>query len=149
MVEERSAFESFELGLPPSILGFLKETSKWSYFLAVIGFIGIGLMILVGIIVTVSMGLSSFNSTYQEFGMNMTYFGLIYIVLAVIYFFPVLYLFNFSRKLKTALASNDMASLTEAFSNLKSHYKFIGILAIVVVSLYILAFVFAIMAGMM
>src|SRR5690606_1643028 len=110
---------------------------------------GIGLMALVGIIITVSMGLSSFNSTYQEFGMNMTYFGLIYIVLAVIYFFPVLYLFNFSRKLKIALASNDMSSLTEAFSNLKSHYKFIGILAIVVVSIYILAFVFAIMAGMM
>lgn len=149
MVEERSAFESFELGLPPSILGFLKETSKWSFFLAVVGFVGIGLMALVGIIITVSMGLSSFNSTYQEFGMNMTYFGLIYIVLAVIYFFPVLYLFNFSRKLKTALASNDMSSLTEAFSNLKSHYKFIGILAIVVVSIYILAFVFAIMAGMM
>ena len=148
-MQEKSAFETFELNLPPTILGFLKEISTWTYFLSILGFIGIGLMVLVGIFFSVAMGSMPGGNPYENLGINMSYFGLIYIVLGLIYFFPILYLFNFSRKMKIALSSNNNDELTDAFSNLKSHYKFAGIFTIVVISLYILIIVVAMIAGMM
>lgn len=148
-MEEKSAFESFELNLPPVILGFLKETSSWTYFLSILGFIGIGLMILGGLFFSLAMNHIPGGNPYADLGIDMSYFGMIYIVMALFYFFPVLYLFNFSRKMKTALSSNNNDELTAAFSNLKSHYKFIGIFSIVIISLYVLLFVFTMVLGMM
>ena len=148
-MEEKSAFETFELNVSSTIMGFLKETSTWTYFLSILGFIGIGLMLLFGVFFSVVMGLISGGNPYEGLGMDMSYFGLIYIVLALLYFFPVLYLFNFSRKTKLALKTNNNDDLTTAFSNLKSHYKFMGVFTIVVISIYILAFVIAMIAGMM
>ncbi len=143
-MEEKSQFETFELNLSNNILGMLKETTTWSYFLSIIGFIGIGFMILGGIIMTAVMGTmaNEFNP-YQNMGFSPAYIGLIYIVMAAIYFFPVLYLFNFSRKMRTALRTKNNDDLTAAFSNLKSHYKFLGIFTIVVISIYVLILLFA------
>ena len=148
-MEEKSAFETFELNLPPVILAFLKETSTWTYFLSILGFIGIGLMILGGLFFSLAMNLIPGGNPYAGLGVDMSYFGMIYVVIALFYFFPVLYLFNFSRKMKSALNSNNNDELTSAFSNLKSHYKFIGIFTIVIISLYVLIFVFAMIAGAM
>ena len=148
-MEEKSAFETFELNVTSTIMGFLKETSTWTYFLSILGFIGIGLMFLFGVFFSVVMRLMPGGNPYEGLGMDMSYFGLIYIVLALLYFFPVLYLFNFSRKTKLALKTNNNDDLTAAFSNLKSHYKFMGVFTIVVISIYILAFVIAMIAGMM
>lgn len=149
MIEEKSAFDTFELNLPPTILGFLKETSTWTYFLSILGFIGIGLMFLFGIFFSVVMGLMPGGNPYEGLGIDVSYFGLVYVLLGLLYFFPVLYLFNFSRKMKGALSSNNNDELTAAFSNLKSHYKFLGIFTIAIISLYVLIFVFAMIAGMM
>lgn len=148
-MEEKSAFETFELNVSSTIMEFLKETSSWTYFLSILGFIGIGLMLLFGVFFSVAMRLVPLGNPYEGLGMDMSYFGLIYIVLALLYFFPVLYLFNFSRKTKLALKTNNNDDLTAAFSNLKSHYKFMGVFAIVIISIYILAFVIAMIAGMM
>ena len=148
-MEEKSVFETFELNLPPMIVGFLKETSTWSYFLSIIGFIGIGLMVLVGVFFSVTLDNIPENKPYDTLGIDMTYFGLIYVVLGLIYFFPMLYLFNFSRKMKSALSSNSNEALTAAFSNLKSHYKFLGIITIVIMSMYVLILVIAMIAGSM
>ncbi|WP_299391588.1 DUF5362 family protein [uncultured Gelidibacter sp.] len=149
MIEEKSAFDNFELNLPPAVVGFLKETSSWTYFLSILGFIGIGLMVLFGAFFSVVMGLMPGGNPYESMGMNMSYFGLIYVVMAFVYFFPVLYLFNFSRKMKSALATNNTDDLTAAFSNLKSHYKYLGIFIIAIISLYILIFVGALFTGLM
>lgn len=148
-MEEKSVFESFELNLPPAIVGYLKETSTWTYFLSILGFFGIGLMILGGLFFSVVMNLMPGGNPYAGLGFDMSYFGMIYVVMALLYFFPVLYLFNFSRKMKRALVSHNNNDLTAAFSNLKSHYKYIGVFTIVIISLYVLLLVFAMIAGTM
>lgn len=146
-MEEKSAFDTFELNLPPAILGFLKETSTWTYILSIIGFIGIGLMILAGIIFSITMGGMLGGNPYESLGIDISYFGMIYILLGLIYFLPVLYLFNFSRKMKRALSLNTNEDLTAAFSNLKSHYKFLGVFTIVIISLYVLIAVIAMISA--
>jgi hypothetical protein len=70
--------------------------------------------------------------------------GFIYIIFAVIYYFPVSYLHKFSREMKQGLSSKDMNSVSFGFQNLKSLFKFLGIFTIVILSVYALIFLFTI-----
>ncbi|MEZ5043777.1 MAG: DUF5362 family protein [Saprospiraceae bacterium] len=74
-------------------------------------------------------------------------FTVYFLLIALVYLFPVLYLYRFSTKMQTALRSDNEAELTASFSNLKSLYKFMGILTAIFIGLYALIFVFAGLAG--
>jgi heme/copper-type cytochrome/quinol oxidase subunit 2 len=69
---------------------------------------------------------------------------IIMLIFAVIYFFPLLYLLRFSTYTKNAIANLDGNLLTLGLKNLKMYWKYIGILIIVVISLYILLLIFGI-----
>jgi hypothetical protein len=116
---------------------FLRETAKWGKFLSILGFIAIGLM-LMG-----SFFISAFYNTIPQADMMPFDLGivvtLIYIVVALIYIFPIYYLYQFSVKMKEALISKDDAVLVTAFEMLKSHYKFIGVFTIIMLSVYLFA----------
>jgi len=73
--------------------------------------------------------------------------GLMYVLIGLLYFFPVYYLFKFSSKVRTALMTKNTQELETAFENLKSHYKFIGILMIITLSIYVLFGGGALLAG--
>ncbi|MFC4721831.1 DUF5362 family protein [Geojedonia litorea] len=147
MEENASAFDVFELNMSNDVLGFLKETSTWTYFLSILGFIGIGLMVIFGLLFSTILGSMTDANPYEQVGFNTGYLGLIYVAMALLYFFPVYYLYNFSRKMKTALRMKNNDDFSAAFSNLKSHYKFVGILTIVIISLYVLLFFFALIGA--
>jgi len=137
-MEQKSEFESFELEVSDEIKGFLKETAKWAYLLSILGFVGIGFMVLGGVSISFFSRFNEFPSI-SAYGMgNLVGIGLVYLVLALVYFFPVMYLFKFSVKMRKALKSSNNQDFKTAFSNLKSHYKFIGIFSIVIISLYVL-----------
>jgi len=139
-MEEKSAFESFELGINSNIKGYLKETSKWAYFLSIVGFICIFLIIIVGLVITFSKA-NIFGGTAYQRGYTLGV-GISYIILALVYLFPMLYLFKFSSKMKTALKLDNNENFESAFLNLKSVFKYMGIFTIVIISLYILAIIF-------
>jgi hypothetical protein len=123
----------------------LNEIRKWAYFLAILGFVGIGFLV----IASLSIGtiLNQLGDNNLPFPSSM--FGGIYFVIAVLYFFPIYYLYKFSTNMKEALLNDDEDSGSIAFRNLKSHYKFIGIFTIVMMSIYLLAGVgFALVAVM-
>jgi len=122
---------------------FLSETAKWTKFISIIGFIGIGLMVIA----------SLFMGTYMSgFGGQSPFppilITIVYIAMAALYSFPVLYLYRFSDKMKNALANEDEDGYTSAFENLKSHYKVIGILTAVFLGLYVLSILFGLVAGL-
>ena len=137
-MEQKSAFESFELEVNSEIKGVLNETSKWAYFLSILGFVGIGLMVLGGLWLSFYTGMNQFGGdTAYGLGYS-TGVGLVYVLLALIYFFPLLYLFKFAKNMKMALSSENNDNFKSAFLNLKSHYKFIGIFTIAIIGLYML-----------
>jgi hypothetical protein len=145
-MEETSVFEKFELQLDQTAKGFLQETAKWAYFLSIIGFIGIGLMVLLAVFAgTIFSAMGNVPGMGGYFG---TMMGVFYFVFAAIYFFPVLYLNKFATNAKRAFRENDTEALTASLGYLKSHYKFIGILMIAVVALYALIFVFGIVGAL-
>ena len=50
--------------------------------------------------------------------------------------FPISYLYQFSENTKKAIENNDNNFIRDAFEFLKSHYKFMGILTIILLSFY-------------
>jgi hypothetical protein len=147
-MENDSKFDNFENQLTQTAVSFLKESAKWCKFLAILGFVGIGLMLLAGIFMMVGMGAAT--SAFEQFGSGLGagLFGFIYFLFAAVYFMPVYYLYNYATKTQTALATKNNKLLTEGLENLKSHHKFLGIFALIVVSIYALIFVFAIIMAL-
>lgn len=121
------------LEVTPVMKSQLKETSKWAKFLAILGFIGLGIMVLVALLFMVA---GSALPTLD--GFSPTLFGIIYLVFAGIYFLPIKYLYDFSTQMSRAVTMTDQQSFSNAIDSLKSHYKFIGIMTIVMISLYLL-----------
>lgn len=130
---------------------FLFEICKWARFLSILGFIGIAFMVLFAFIFGSLMGSigNSFESDHNFKLVNMSsgLFTVFYLLMAIVYFFPLLYLFRFSRNTKSALQSNDQESLNAGFEYLKKHYKFIGLLALIILVLYALGFTLAFFVG--
>jgi hypothetical protein len=129
-----------------AIKSHLAETAKWGKFLAIVGFIMCGIILIAGIVTAANI--DSFTGKYgsgiyeqqsmQGLGIGMI---VVYIVIAILYFFPCLYLLRFSNKMKTAIAANDQVNLTEGFRNLKVLFRYVGILTIIMLCIYLLALV--------
>lgn len=134
MMETNSPFEQFEeLRIDRISREFLTETAKWANFLSILGFIGLGLMV----IVSLFMFVVGASNSFMPMGSGI-FVGIFYILIAGFYFVPINYLYKFSSNMKNALRTNNQASLTSSFEYIKSHYKFIGILTIVIMGIYIL-----------
>lgn len=147
-MENEKQTENFENQLTSAAVGFLQESAKWSKFMAIIGFIGIGLMVLVSLFMAI--GFSAMEaSKMPELPFSMSVFSIIYVLFAAIYFFPVYYLYQYATKTSAALHSKNKQLLADGLENLKSHHKFLGIFTLILVSLYGFIFVFAILGGIL
>ncbi|MDH7462342.1 DUF5362 family protein [Chitinophagaceae bacterium 26-R-25] len=127
---------------------YLRETAKWNKFLAILSFIFCGLMVLAGLFLTFAAGfmMSSLQMPFAGMG----FFWLIYfLVFAVLTIIPNLYRYRFAAQVLQALDTNDQVTLTSSLGNLKSFYRFYGIMMIVLISIYVLIFLVAMVAGMM
>ncbi len=139
-----------ELQLTEVIKSNLVEAAKWAKFIAIIGFIGTGFMVVVGLFFGTIMGMVS-RLEGTETAALPPFFGaiiaVVYILLAFLYFFPIKYLYDFSSKVKRAVELTDQDLFSEAILKLKSHYKYIGILMIVMIGLYIVGIIISVIAG--
>jgi len=117
---------------------YITEMRKWTLFLSIVGFIGLGLMIIGGFVMVFFSGMLP----GEEIG-PITVLPLM--LIAVIYFFPVFYLYQFSSLSKRALLFNDTNLVSEALKYLKMHFKFMGVLVIILLSIYIIVGIFALL----
>ena len=61
-----------------------------------------------------------------------------YIGIAILYLYPVLKLYQFADRTKKALAGNSSETMSLAFESQKSMFKFMGIMTIAVLGLYVI-----------
>jgi len=120
-------------------LNYLNTTRKWTMFLAILGFIVVGLLVIIGIFTGFFLSAFKTASAPRRFPEWLVF--VMFLAFAVIYFFPILYLFRFSKYTSNAVRSLDKEELKKAFKNLKSYYVYIGIFTIVILVLYFVAFV--------
>lgn len=127
---------------------FLREISKWTFFFAILGFLSSVFLIIAAILIA-TIYAQMFDVLGQQQGIPFLGFlgASIYAVSGILYVVPVWYLFQFSGKMKLALATKNDDTLADAFMMLKSHFKFIGVFTIIVISLYVLLIVFSLAAG--
>ena len=117
----------------------LNTTRKWTMFLAILGFIFLGLIIVIGLIA--GTFLSAFNNSDTTQGVPESILFASLFLLAVIYFFPVLFLFRFSKHTSAAVMTLDEKKLQKAFKNLRLYFVYLGVLVIIVLSFYIIALI--------
>jgi hypothetical protein len=116
----------------------LETASKWAFFLSILGYVLVGLMVLMSVIMLFA-SISKLGT-----GIGVLIFAL-YMAIAGLYFIPIRLLQLFADGTKTALARNDETAMGEALEKLGKHYRFIGILTIVIMALYGLVFVFSLL----
>jgi hypothetical protein len=114
-----------------STVNHLIEIRKWTYFFSVLGLF---FMLVCVILIPVLLITSIISKTHFPLFTSV----LPLIGMALIYFFPIYFLFKFSTNSKRAIESSDGQSLEVSFKFLKFHYRFMGIFVIAVIILYII-----------
>ena len=130
---------------------YLRESGKWANFLGIIGFVLCGFIVLAALFVgTIMSMVARFSPDPMATGVMAGMGGalsVIYLLIALVYFFFSLYLFQFGSRIKRGLMFTDSGHITIALGKLKSFFKLWGILTIVVLCLYALIIVCAIIFG--
>jgi hypothetical protein len=147
-MEEDYTSNTFLLQVDNGNIPYLTEAAKWAKFLSIIGFIICAMLVLTGVFWGTFLA-ASFAEVDSEFksleGIGTGLFTIWFVIIALLYFFPSLYLFNFASKMQTALRNSDQISLNTSFKNLKSCLKFWGIFLIIILCFYALVIIFAIL----
>jgi hypothetical protein len=123
--------QSKPIELNSKSIAHLAETRKWTMFMSILGLIGIGLLAIIFLYLLTSAG-------SRRFGREGILTVLPLFVVCVIYFFPIYYLIKFSIFSKKAIINSDSQFLETALKYLKLHYRFMGILIIIMICIYII-----------
>jgi hypothetical protein len=127
----------------------LLEMTRWTRFLAILGYVFIGLMVLFGIGMVMMAGTLSQFSNNPMAGMGAVGIIILVLFMIAIYFYPIYSLMKYSTTMKLALHTNSKERFNDAIVYLKNMFKYIGILMIIILCLYAAVFIFSILGAMM
>lgn len=136
----------FDVSITQEGAQYLNETAKWGKILAVVGFIFSGLIIVAGFMV-MFIGSSFTEALGPGGGAIGTAAGFIYLLLGAIYIYPSVKLLRFSNAIPEGLRSGDQQTVTMALQNLKSVFKFWGLLTLILIGIYGLVILLAMVFG--
>ncbi|MES2062618.1 MAG: DUF5362 family protein [Bacteroidota bacterium] len=139
-----------QLLLTQQAQGFLQQAGKWAIFLGIVGFIFTGLIVIgalsVGTLLTYLATVNPLVQIPAGMGIILT---VVYLLIALLFFFYSLYLYQFGSRIKKGMYLNSAEETTLAFSKLKSFFKLWGIITIIIILFYVLIFVFTIGASIL
>jgi len=149
---EENQSQLFSLTIDPIIKSHLSETARWGKFLSILGFILCALIVIFGVFfgtffTTIIDRTEAPYSSPMTDGSFVALMAIVYIIVAVVYFFPCLFLYRFSTKMKTALNGNEQTDLTLSFQNLKSLFRYVGVITVIMLAIYLVIFLFAILGA--
>jgi hypothetical protein len=133
--------ENRKIEIEEETLSHLNTTRKWAMFVAIIGFIFLGLIIIIGAIA--GTFLTAFSSGEKGLGIPESLMFIPFLLIAVIYLFPILFLFRFSKHTLHAIQTLDKLVFNKAIKNLKYFFAYIGIIIIIIFSFYIIVLIVA------
>jgi hypothetical protein len=145
--------ENRKIEISQESLGYLDTTRKWTMFFAILGFIGVGIMMIFGLVFGLFMsafssklpgieGVEGMENAGTAGGIAGIAILVIMVIFAIVYFFPLLFLVRFSKHTANAVAKLDANELQTGLKNLKNYWKYIGILFIVFLSTYLVVLIF-------
>ena len=129
-----------KIEMDEKILKYLNTIRKWAMFLAIIGFIILGLIIIIGLIA--GTFLTVFNLEGKGLGVPESLMFIPILFIGILYFLPGLFLFRFSKHAGHTVQTLDKEELRKAFRSLKSYFVYTGVLIILVLFCYIAVIIF-------
>ncbi len=153
-IEETNEDISMEYPEKPLIItedvrSYLYDTAKWAKFLSIIGFV------FTAMITLFAFGSSAFVSILASISpgnplaaMGSGFITVYFLVMALLYFYPSLLMFKHANASRKAILYGDQESLSVAMLNLKSFFKFWGVLLIVLIAFYFLVMLMAVITGL-
>jgi len=133
-----------ELQIDSIAYSHLKETAGWAKFLAIVGFVVSGLILLAALFAG-----SLFSSVSAMPSSVAGLMIVIYVIGAVIAFIVSLYMYKFATKMKVALMNNDQEEMNMSFANLKLVFRIYGIIMIIYLAIIVLAMIGGMLTAMM
>ncbi len=127
----------------------LKETAKWAKFLGIVGFVLSGILVIVALFAGTFLAEMSDKSGGTTGTLGAGMITVLYLLIAVLYFFLSLYLYRFAVKMQLALDSSVQEQFNDSLKNLKSLYRIMGIVTVVYLALVALAMIVAVIAAAM
>jgi hypothetical protein len=127
--------EPGKLEIGEETLRQLNKARKWAMFLAVCGFIFLGLMIVLGLLTGTFLTAFKNGDTPDSIPDIVLITGFIAIIL--INFFPILFLFRFSTHASNAVTTHNPLEFQSAMRNLKRFFVNIGIILILALVSYL------------
>lgn len=119
----------------------LGQAAPWMFFLAVMGYIGCGLLVLIGIgLALIGGSMGGYLDEMGRFGRVVwPILGAVYVGLAVLAFFPTLMLHRIAGKSKAYGKAGGPNDLEGVAVNIRSLAKYWGICTIVLLAVYVVA----------
>lgn len=141
--------DELKLVVSEEMRSYIYEIAKWASFLAIVGFVFTGIMIISAF--TVGAAIST-NPQMLAMASSMgpaasIVFTVLFLVMAFAIFYPSLLMFKYAVKAKLGVLYGEQTSLDEAMSKLKSLFKYWGIITIVYIGLYVLMIISTVMGG--
>lgn len=132
MSEEILNPETTEMRVNESMKANLLSAAKWAKFICIVGCIGVGFAVVFGIAM---LAFGSIASMYTDMPLD-GLVGVIYLLVAAIYIYPLIKGFQFANATKAACLSDDENELARGISGLNDLLKFTGYLTIICLILY-------------
>jgi hypothetical protein len=138
-MESTTPSNLFELQVDHIGTVYLRDAARWARFLAIAGFVFCALFVVVAILsMTVLSSLFNSMGASGVAGIGGGVIAVVYIGIAVLDFFPCLYLYKFAARMQVALNSNDQEQLNSSFLNMRAFYRFVGVLMIIALGFWLL-----------
>jgi hypothetical protein len=139
--QEEQTEQGITIGL--NTMNDLRIAGQWGKLLAVFGFISVGFMLLVSLFL-ILFPFNQFDASIIPYPPAII--GGVYLVLAFIYLFPVIYLYRFSSQAKKAFMHRDENHFHSSIQNLKILFRLTGIFTIASLVLVFIILMFALVA---
>lgn len=121
------------LRITQTIRRYWRETSQWALFFAILGFMYIGLIMLIFITAGSKLGSAGIPLVFML------------LLLSAFVLPPVWFVFQFAQNIKKALRDEDNLAATVGFRNLRRLYQFIGVLTAIILGFYGITLIFTFM----
>ena len=121
---------------------YLLETCKWARFLAIVGMVIAGLLMV--FVIFTFFSLSQLNDAFNGF---YSLYILIYLVVIGIYIYPIISLYRFAKKVRIGIDQANQDEFNEGLRFLKSTFRYMGIMTIIILAIYSIILLIALVEG--
>ncbi|MFO1481992.1 MAG: DUF5362 family protein [Verrucomicrobiaceae bacterium] len=122
----------------PGTIAALTATKPWVRFISVMMWIGVAFMLLAAVGMGIAFAFGASQAKSGPFGgAEMIVIAVVYGVMSFFYIYPALKLWGFANRIGSLAASHAVADLDAALHEQRRFWKFLGVLMIVMMCLYI------------